>query len=67
MIMLNSLDSDNLPPGCSPPPPPCKRFTRMKLLRGSCMMLKPLQERAAGTDSQRLFHSITLVLCLCQG
>ena len=48
MVLLNSLDTDHLPEGCTPPPAPSRKFTRMKLLRGSCMMLQPLQERAPG-------------------
>ena len=48
MVMLNSLDTDHLPEGCTPPPAPCRKYTRMKLLRGSCMMLQPLEERAPG-------------------
>lgn len=48
MVLLNSLDTDHLPEGCTPPPAPSRKFTRMKLLRGSCIMLQPLQERASG-------------------
>ena len=48
MVMLNSLDTDHLPVGCTPPTEASRKFTRMKLLRGSCMMLQPLQERAPG-------------------
>jgi hypothetical protein len=47
LIMLNDLCTDPLPPGCQEPPPVSSKFNRISLLQGSCLQLRPLQERDA--------------------